>query len=132
MSKLWKIILGALAAGFLLMGLMWLFAPGFISGMMRMGLLTGDGLTTQIGDLASFFLALGGCIAMAVRTARPAWLYPAAMLLGFAAAGRLIAWLLHGAGLTLDMILFEVVAASLLLFVAGKMTAAEGRQSSSH
>ena len=125
MDKVWKIVLGALAVSFALMGLMWLIVPGFISGMMRMGLLTGDGLSTQIGDLASFFLALGSCIGLAIITARPVWLYPAVMLLGFAAAGRVIAWLLHGAGFAIDMILFEVVVASLLLFVATKMPAAD-------
>ena len=124
MDKVWKIVLGALAVGFVLMGLMWLLVPGFISGMMRMNLLTGDGLSTQIGDLASFFLALGGCIGAAIVTTRSIWLYPPVMLLGFAAVGRVIAWLLHDAGFAIDMILFEVVVATMLAFVARKMSKA--------
>ncbi len=122
MNNLWKIAAGILGGLFIVMGLIWLLAPGFISTQMRMDLLTGDGLSTQIGDLASFFLTLGSCIAIALVTMRPVWLYPPVMLLAFAAAGRLIAWGLHGAGLAIDMILFEVVVATLLFVVAQKMS----------
>ena len=124
MNNLWKIAAGIAGGLFAVMGLVWLLAPGFVSSQMRMDLLTGDGLSTQIGDLASFFLTLGACIAIALITMRPVWLYPPVMLLGFAAAGRLIAWGLHGAGLAIEMILFEIVVATLLFVVAGKMAAA--------
>lgn len=43
------------------------------------------------------------------------------MLLLFAATGRVIAWLGHGAGLALDMILVEVVVAGALFVLARKM-----------
>ena len=124
MDKSLKIVVGVLSGLFFVMGLLWLVVPGVIAGLMRMDLLTGDGLSTQIGDLASFFLTLGGTIALALITLRSVWLYPPVMLLGFAAAGRVIAWLLHGAGLAIDMILFEVVVATLLTITAQKMAAA--------
>jgi len=92
---------------------------------MRMPLLEGDGLSTQIGDLAAFFLTLGGSIAIALRTDRTIWLFPAIMLLGLAAAGRVIAWLGHGASLLLDMIIVEVAVAGLLILVARKMAAGD-------
>lgn len=122
MNKLWKIAASIFAGLFVAMGLIWLLAPGFIAAQMRMDLLTGDGLSTQIGDLASFFLTLGGSIAIALITMRSVWLYPPVMLLTFAAAGRLLAWGLHGAGLAIDMILFEIAVATLLLVVARKMS----------
>ncbi|WP_217632261.1 hypothetical protein [Rubrimonas cliftonensis] len=116
-----KIVAGALSGFFVVTGLLWLVVPDFVARQMRMELLTGDGLTTQIGDLAAFFLTLGGSIAIALITMRSVWLYPPVMLLSFAAAGRLIAWSVHGAGLTLDMIVFEIVAAALLVFTAERM-----------
>gem|GEM_PF-4405159 len=64
---------------------------------------------------------------IALRTNRSVWLYPPIMLLSLAAAGRVIAYLGHGAGLALDMILVEVVVASSLLVLARKMGAAEAQ-----
>ena len=124
MHKAWKIAAAVPAGVFIVVGLAWLVAPGFASAQMGMPLLEGDGLSTQIGDLAAFFLTLGGSIAIALRTDRAIWLYPAIMLLGFAAAGRVIAWLGHGASLLLDMIVVEVAVAGLLILVARKMAAA--------
>lgn len=125
MSKAWKIGASLPAVIFILLGLGWLLAPGLVSVQMRMPLLEGDGRSTQIGDLASFFLTLGGGILIALRTNRSVWLYPPIMLLLFAAIGRVIAFIGHGAGLAIDMILVEVVVACSLLVLARKMGAAE-------
>lgn len=127
MHLIWRIAAGVPAGLFLVVGLAWLLAPDFVSARMRMPLLEGEGLSTQIGDLAAFFLTLGGSIAIALWTQRALWLYPAILLLALAAAGRMIAWLGHGAGLPLDMILAELVLAGLLLLVARKMAPSTGR-----
>jgi hypothetical protein len=124
MHRGWKIAAAVPAVVFVVIGLVWLVAPGFVAARMRMPLLEGDGLSTQIGDLASFFLVLGGSILTALLTHRSIWLYPAIMLLGFAVTGRVIAWLAHGAGLPLDMIAVEVVVAGLLVVLARRMAAA--------
>ena len=124
MNRAWKIAAGVPAVVFLSVGLAWLLAPGLVSAQMRMPLLAGDGLSTQIGDLSAFFVVMGGAIMIALLTNRSVWLYPAIMLLSFAAAGRVIAWLVHGASLPLDMIVVEVIVASLLIMVARKMAAA--------
>jgi len=121
MQGLLRIAAGIPATVFLVVGLAWLVAPGFVSGQMRMPLLTGDGLSTQIADLASFFLTLGGSILIALVTGRALWLYPAILLLTFGAAGRVIAWAAHGASLPPDMIAVEVVVAGLLTVLARKM-----------
>ena len=125
MHRTWRIAAGVLAGVFGVMGLAWILAPDLASARMRMPLLEGDGLSTQIGDLGSFFLVLGGSIAIALLTRRSVWLYPAIMLLALAATGRVIAWQAHGAGLPLDMILVETVVAGFLFALARKM-AAEG------
>lgn len=127
MRKIWKIGASLPAVGFILTGLGWLLAPGLVSEQLRMPLLEGDGRSTQIGDLAAFFLTMGGAILIALRTNRSVWLYPPIMLLLFAATGRVIAWLAHGAGLTLDMMLVELVVAGALFMLARKMGVDEAK-----
>lgn len=122
-GRAWTLTLGVLAALFILLGLGWLFVPRVVSVHMRMPLLAGDGLSTQIGDLASFFLAIGISIFIALWTHRAIWVYPAMLLLVFASVGRVIAWLFHGAGLPLDMVVFELIVAAFLISVASKLTA---------
>ena len=116
-----KFVAGLASGLFIVVGLAWLVAPGYVSMQMRMPLLDGDGLSTQIGDLAGFFLTLGSSIALTLVTTRGEFLFPAIMLLGFAAIGRVIAWVAHGAGLPLDMIAVEVVLVVLLTLLARQM-----------
>lgn len=127
MRKVLKTGASLSAVVFILLGLGWLLAPGLVSAQMRMPLLEGDGRSTQIGDLAAFFLTMGGAILIAVRTNRSVWLYPPIMLLVFAATGRVIAWSSHGAGLALDMILVEAAVAGLLFVLARKMGGDQAR-----
>lgn len=127
MRIIWKIGASLPAVVFILVGLGWLLAPGLVSEQMRMPMLEGDGRSTQIGDLAAFFLTMGGAIWIALRTNRSVWLYPPIMLLLFAATGRVIAWLAHGAGLPLDMILVEFVVAGALFMLARKMGVDEAK-----
>lgn len=82
-----------------------------------MPLLDGLGLSTQIGDLASFFLTLGSCMLLGLVTGNQIWFYPPMMLLGFAAISRTLAWLIHDAAFPPDVIAVETVLA-VLLYVA--------------
>jgi hypothetical protein len=50
-----RIVAGAAAALFVLTGIAWLVVPAFAATQLGMTLLSGVGLSTQIGDLASFF-----------------------------------------------------------------------------
>lgn len=118
MDRVLHLILSAIAVVFLLIGVGWLMVPGVVAPQLGMTLLEGVGLSTQVGDLASFFLTLGGCVIFAVRTGNPAWFYAAAMLLGFAAFGRVVAWGVHDAALAYTMIAFEGTVAGLLLLAA--------------
>ena len=59
MNKFLTILTYAIGILFLFNGLMWLISPADIASSLGMPLLTGHGLSTQIGDLASFFLVVG-------------------------------------------------------------------------
>lgn len=116
MNLLLQAAIGLPALAFICVGLSWWFAPDFAGSLLRMELLEGSGLTTQLADLASFFFTLGCCMLIGVLTRSPVWFVPAILLLSFAVVGRLIAWLFYGADLTLDMIVVEILFIGLLLF----------------
>lgn len=120
-NRLLQIALGLPALAFIALGFVWWVVPDVAGKQLGMDLLTGAGLSTQIADLASFFLTLGICMLMGLATGRRLWLYPAVMLLGIAIIGRIIAWLLHGADLTIGMIGVEVVVIALLLAASRTM-----------
>ena len=92
MNRFLQILVGLPAALFILMGLRWLFDPGGVAPDFGFTLETGKGLSSQVGDLAGFFLTLGVCMVMALVTRERTWYYPAVMLLLFAALGRTLAW----------------------------------------
>ena len=118
MDRFLNILIYAKGFLFVFNGLMWLVSPADIASSLGMPLLTEHGLSTQIGDLASFFLVVGIFSLLGAYTKKPYWLYAPAALVGFAALSRMIAYLAHGAALSTDKILIEVVVMSILLFVA--------------
>jgi uncharacterized membrane protein len=115
MNAVFKVPAGAAALGFVIVGFAWWISPEFVATRLGMELLSGAGLSTQIADLAAFFLTLGGTILIGLFSANRIWFYPAIMLLGFAIAGRLVAWVFHGAALSIDMIAAEAVVITILL-----------------
>ena len=118
MSNAWKIIVGLPGIAFVCVGLLWLLAPGVAGAQFEMALLSGMGLSTQIADLASFFLTLGTCILVALATGNRLWFAPAVMLLGFAMCGRFIAWFFYGADLALSMMAVEFIMITLILIAS--------------
>lgn len=121
MNSTWKAITALPGVAFVAIGLIWLVAPGFAASQLGMTLLTGVGLSTQIGDLASFFLVMGGSILIGLITGQRVWLYPPVMMLGFAAFGRIVAWMTHGAAFAVDMIAVEIIVAGLLVLASKKL-----------
>lgn len=115
MTMLLKILVGAYGASFLLVGLGWWIVPEAVSTQFDMMLLSDTGLSTQIGDLASFFLVLGGCMVVALLTGKRVWLLPALSLIAIAMLGRIFAWQFHGASLPLNMIAVEVTGSAVLI-----------------
>lgn len=118
-----KIILTLPALLFLFMGLNWLLDPAAAAGNLGMPLMEkgSAGLSTQIGDLAAFFVSLGVFIIAGVLTQNRVWFYAAAALLLLTALFRLLAWNVHGASLETAAIGIEVVVGALLLFAATRV-----------
>ncbi len=122
MNKIISVIVGLLGILFVVIGLRWLIDPLAAAAHLGMPLLDGAGRSTQIGDMAAFFLTLGTTIFLALITSKRVWFYPAIMLLGIAAVGRLLAWSVHDAALALDMIGVEIVVSGFLLFASRRLT----------
>ena len=109
------VLLGAL---FTLQGIVWIGDPGREASRLGMPLLEGAARSTQIGDLAAFFLTAGSTILIGARPGFARLLYVPMGLFGFAAAARTLAWALQGAAFTGRFIAIEVGLAALLLAAA--------------
>ena len=121
MNTLLRILVVLPGIFFTVMGLMWLTAPGSAAGALGMPLLDGVGRSTQIADLAVFFLAIGLMILLAATSLQGRWFQvPALMLLG-AGIFRVLAWLIHDAALAVEPIALEVVVGCLLLFASSRL-----------
>lgn len=118
MALILKVLAGAAAVVFALIGLGFWVAPEFAAAQLGMSLLSGAGLSSQIADFASFFFVAGACMGLGLASGNRLWFYPPMMLLSVAIVGRLIAWAVHGAALTLDMIAVEVVVVGVLALVS--------------
>ena len=105
---------------FVVTGVRWLVDPADVAPTLGLALDQGLGLSSQVGDLSSFFLTLGICILAAVVTGRRTWYYTPILLLSLAAIGRLVAWLVHDAALA-PQIGLELVIAVLLLVASRRL-----------
>ena len=123
-QKILTVVVALPAILFITMGLRWLFIPEGVALELGLTLESGLGLSSQIGDLAAFFLVAGLCIMFGLVTSKRVWYYPPVMLLLVAASGRMIAWVVHGAAFAAQMIFFEIVI-SMLLLVASRILASE-------
>ena len=121
MNKVLRILVALPALMFVVTGLRLLLDPAAATAQLGMPLLDGVGRSTQIGDLTAFFLTAGVCILIALSTGKRVWFYPAAMLVGFAAIFRILAWLLQDAALAINLIAPEIIITSLLLFAASRL-----------
>lgn len=106
---------------FVVTGIRWLVAPAEVAPSFGLTLSEGIGLSSQVGDLASFFITLGSCMLIALITELRSWYYPPVMLLAIAAIGRTIAWLLHDATLAVSQIMVEVTVALILLLASRRL-----------
>ncbi len=125
MNKIIRVVVALLGVLFLLIGLRWLIDPAGAAASLGMPLLDGLGRSSQIGDFTAFFLTLGTLILVALLTAQRIWYYPACMLLGIAAVGRLLAWAAHDAAFAVDMIAAEIIITGFLLFASRRIAVQE-------
>lgn len=115
MRWLLKIPVALVGIMMLSMGLRWLLAPAGIAAELGMPLLDGPALSTQIGDLSAFFLTIGLCVLLGLSSGRVYWFYPAIMLLGLTAFGRILAWLFYDAAFVGPAIAVELLFSGILL-----------------
>ena len=116
-----KLLVLLAAILFLVMGVRWLVAPAGVAPDFGLTLSDGIGLSSQIGNMAGFFLLLGSCMLIALISRHRSWYYPPMMLLAITALGRTVAWLLHDATLAVSQIMTEVVMAIFLLLASRRL-----------
>ena len=118
MKRILKIVAGLFGVFFTLMGLRWVFDPSSAAESLGMVLLNGSALSTQIGDLGSFFITVGVMTLIGVITQTRHWFYAPSMLLLVAALYRSLATFVYGAPFASSSIIIEVVV-GLFLIVTG-------------
>ena len=123
MNKILKILILLPAILFLIIGLRWLVDPAGVAPSFGLTLGEGLGLSSQVGDMAGFFLTTSICMLIALVGGHRIWFYPPVMLLSITAAGRVVAWLVHDASLATEQIAVEVVVSVLLLVASRRLPA---------
>ncbi|WND03002.1 hypothetical protein QGN29_01310 [Temperatibacter marinus] len=114
-----RIIMALPALLFILIGLRWIIDPAGVAPEFGFELMTGLGLSSQIGDLSAYFLTLGLCAFLGIVTKKRFWFYMPVIMLGLTAFGRLMAWLIHHADFAGDMIMPEIIIALLWYYGSG-------------
>ena len=121
MKNVLRIVVGLIGILFFLNGLQWIISPANVAESLGMPLLEGVGLSTQIGDLGSFFITVGAMTLIGAITTTRHWFYAPSMLLLVAALYRTLSTLLYGAPFVMSAILVEVVVGLFLIFVSSKI-----------
>jgi hypothetical protein len=121
MNKVLKLLVLLPAILFVVTGIRWLVAPAGIAPNFGLTVSDSIGLSSQIGNMAGFFLTLGSCMLIALISEHRSWYYPPMMLLAITALGRIVAWLLHDTTLAGSQIMIEVVVAFILLLASRRL-----------
>ncbi len=121
MSKAIRALALLPALAFLFTGLNWLTQPDVAAASLGLPLLDGVARSSQIGDMAAFFLSGSFMIFIGLVTNKRIWLQAPAMVIGLTAICRVLAWLLHDAALPMNLLAAEVVFSLILLLVASKL-----------
>ena len=122
MERILRVIAGFFGAFFLLMGLRWIIDPYSAAASLSMPLLEGAGLSTQIGDVGSFFVTIGVMTLIGVIKQKRHWLYAPSMLLLVAALYRVLSTILHGAAFAVTLITIEIIVGLFLIFAGPKIS----------
>ena len=101
--------------------LLFVLQPSKVVADLGMPLLDGIGRSTQLADLGAFFVFSAALIIYGVIKSKSACLRAVALLLGLAAALRVLAWAAHGADLATTLIVAETVLVVWLVASAAYM-----------
>ena len=122
MKNVLRIVAGLVGILFFLNGLQWIISPANVAESLGMPLLEGVGLSTQIGDLGSFFITVGAMTLIGAISTTRHWFYAPSMLLLVAALYRTLSTILYGAPFVMSAILVEVVVGLFLIFAGSKIS----------
>ena len=121
MKNVLRIVAGLIGILFFLNGLQWIISPANVAASLGMPLLEGVGLSTQIGDLGSFFITVGAMTLIGVISTTRHWFYAPSMLLLVAALYRTLSTLLYGAPFVMSAIVVEVSVGLFLIFAGSRI-----------
>ena len=121
MKKVLRIVAGLIGMLFFLNGLQWIISPANVANSLGMPLLEGAGLSTQIGDLGSFFITVGAMTLIGAISTTRHWFYAPSMLLLVAALYRILSTILYGAPFVMSAIVAEVSVGLFLIFAGSRI-----------
>ena len=121
MKNVLRIVAGLIGMLFFLNGLQWIISPANVAASLGMPLLEGVGLSTQIGDLGSFFITVGAMTLIGAITTTRHWFYAPSMLLLVAALYRTLSTILYGAPFVMSAIIVEISVGLFLIFAGSRI-----------
>ena len=122
MKNTLRLVAGLLGTLFLINGLQWIIAPANIAAQLGMPLLEGVGLSTQIGDMGSFFITVGAMTIIGALSQTRHWFYAPSMLLLVAALFRTLSTAIYGAPFVLPAIVVEISVGLFLIFAGSRIS----------
>ena len=122
MKNILRVVAGLFGTLFLINGLQWIIAPANIAAQLGMPLLEGVGLSTQIGDMGSFFITVGAMTIIGAVSQTRHWFYAPSMLLLVAALFRTLSTAIYGAPFVLPAIVVEVSVGLFLIFAGSRIS----------
>ena len=122
MKNVLRVIAGLAGTLFFLNGLQWIINPASVADSLGMPLLEGVGLSTQIGDLGSFFITVGAMTLIGAITTTRHWFYAPSMLLLVAALYRTLSTILYGAPFVMSAIVVEISIGLFLIFAVSRIS----------
>ena len=122
MKNVLRVIAGLAGTLFFLNGLQWIINPASVADSLGMPLLEGVGLSTQIGDLGSFFITVGAMTLIGAITTTRHWFYAPSILLLVAALYRTLSTILYGAPFVMSAIVVEISTGLFLIFAGSRIS----------
>lgn len=116
MSFITKFLSSIPAVVFLIIGVFWVLQPGIMAENFGMVLSSGLGLSSQIGDLGSYFVSSALMIFYGIYTNNTHWFYPPILIMLLTALFRTLSTLLHDAPFAADMIGSEILFSGILFY----------------
>ena len=122
MKNILRVVAGLFGTLFLINGFQWIIAPANIAAQLGMPLLEGVGLSTQIGDMGSFFITVGAMTLIGALLQTRHWFYAPSMLLLVAALFRTLSTAIYGAPFVLPAIVVEISVGLFLIFAGSRIS----------